>query len=65
MEMGFEAWGKTGPERVKAETCRRFEAYPGALHLYELASEDRADLRPNARGCVVAKQMIHFPYLPR
>ena len=36
---GFEEWRATVPGRVKAEACWRFEAYPKALYLYELATD--------------------------
>lgn len=58
MKMRFEEWVGTVPERVKAEACWRFEAYPKALYLYELAWEDCAGLRQDARGRAVAEQMI-------
>ena len=39
-EMIFEKWVATVPQRVKAEACWKFTAYPKALYLYELTWED-------------------------
>lgn len=45
------------PERVRAESCWRFEAYPKALYLYELAWDDCEVLMRDVRGRAVAKQL--------
>ena len=57
-EMSFEEWVATVPERVKAEVCWRFEAYPKALYLYELAWDDCEALMRDVRGRAVAQQLI-------
>jgi len=56
--MKFEEWVVTVPERVKAEACWRFDAYPRALYVYELVWEDCATLMRDARGRAVAEQLI-------
>ena len=56
--MSFEEWVATVPERVKAEGCWRFEAYPKALYLYELAWDDCEVLMRDGRGRAVAQQLI-------
>jgi len=56
--MTFEEWVATVPERVKAEACWRFEAYPKALYVYELAWDDCTDLMRDERGRAVARQLI-------
>ena len=56
--MTFEEWIVTVPERVKAEACWRFDAYPRALYLYELAWDDCEALVRDERGRVVARQLI-------
>ncbi|MDY7078250.1 MAG: four helix bundle protein [Chloroflexota bacterium] len=57
-EMTFEEWVATVPERVKAEACYRFVAYPKALYLYELAWDDCDVLMRDERGRAVARQLI-------
>ena len=57
-EMTFEEWGVTVPGRVKAEACWRFEAYPKALYVYELAWDDCDVLMRDERGRAVARQLI-------
>ena len=49
-EMSFEEWVATVPERVKAEACWRFAAYPKALYVYELAWDDCDALMRDERG---------------
>jgi four helix bundle protein len=56
--MEFEEWVETVPGRVKAEACWKFEAYPRALYLYELAWEDCDALMRDERGRAVARQLI-------
>jgi len=56
--MDFGEWVETVPERVRAESCWRFEAYPKALYLYELTRDDCNVLMRDARGRAVAKQLI-------
>ena len=56
--MEFEGWVVTVPERVKAEGCWRFDAYPRALYAYELVWEDCATLIRDVRGRAVAEQLI-------
>ncbi len=56
--MTFEEWVETVPERVKAEACWRFAAYPKALYVYELAWDDCAVLMRDERGRAVARQLI-------
>lgn len=56
--MTFEEWAATAPGRVKAEACWRFEAYPKALYLYELAWDDCKALMRDERGRAVARQLI-------
>jgi len=56
--MTFEEWAATVPGRVKAEACWRFEAYPKALYLYELAWDDCEALMRDERGRAVARQLI-------
>ena len=48
--MTFEEWMATVPERVKAEACWRFDAYPRALYLYELAWDGCEALVRDERG---------------
>jgi len=57
-EMSFEEWAATVPERVKAEACWRFEAYPKALYVYELTWDDCEVLMRDGRGQAVARQLI-------
>lgn len=57
-KMDFGEWVETVPERVRAESCWRFEAYPKALYLYELTWDDCNVLMRDARGRAVAKQLI-------
>jgi four helix bundle protein len=57
-EMIFEKWVATVPQRVKAEACWKFTAYPKALYLYELAWEDCGQLQRDTRGRAVANQLI-------
>ena len=57
-EMTFEEWGVTVPGRVRAEACWRFEAYPKALYVYELAWDDCDVLMRDERGRAVARQLI-------
>ena len=59
-EMSFEEWVATVPERVKAEACWRFDAYPKALYLYELAWDDCKALMRDVRGRAVARQLIRI-----
>ena len=56
--MSFEEWVATVPERVKAEACWRFEAYPKTLYVYELAWDDCETLMRDGRGRAVAQQLI-------
>jgi len=56
--MSFEEWVATVSERVKAEACWRFEAYPKALYVYELAWDDCEALMRDGRGHAVARQLI-------
>ncbi len=56
--MTFEEWMATVPERVKAEACWRFDGYPRALYLYELAWDDCEALVRDERGRAVARQLI-------
>ncbi len=56
--MIFEKWVATVPQRVKAEACWKFMAYPKALYLYELAWEDCGQLQRDTRGRAVANQLI-------
>jgi len=56
--MTFEEWMATVPERVKAEACWRFDAYPRALYLYELAWDGCEALVRDERGRAVARQLI-------
>ena len=53
--MTFEEWVRTVPERVKAEACWRFAAYPKALYVYELAWDDCDALMRDERGRAVAR----------
>jgi len=57
-EMSFEEWVATVPERVKAEACWRFVAYPKALYVYELTWDDCDALMRDERGRAVARQLI-------
>ena len=57
-ELTLEEWVPTVPDRVKAETCWRFTAYPKALYLYELAWDDCAALMKDGRGQAAARQLI-------
>lgn len=56
--MRFEDWVKAVPQRVKAEACWKFAAYPKALYLYELTWDDCGRLRQDIRGKAVARQLI-------
>lgn len=56
--MDFGEWVETVPERVRAESCWRFEAYPKTLYLYKLTWDDCNVLMRDARGRAVAKQLI-------
>ena len=56
--MTFEKWVATVPDRVKAEACWRFKAYPKALYLYELAWDDCDLLMKDGCGRAVARQLI-------
>jgi four helix bundle protein len=56
-EMRFKEWVATVPERVKAEACWRFEAYPKALYVYELAWGDCEALLRDGRGRAIARQL--------
>ena len=55
-EMSFEEWVATVPERVKAEACWRFVAYPKALYVYELAWDDCDALMREGRGAATDPQ---------
>jgi len=56
--MKYEEWLAQVPESLKNDPLWRFEAYPKALLLYDLAWEDTDRMLKDARGRELVKQLI-------
>jgi len=56
--MRYEEWLAQVPESLKKDPLWKFEAYPKALLLFDLAWEDSEKLMRDVRGRAVARQLI-------
>ena len=56
--MKYEEWVAQVPESLKNDSLWKFEAYPKALLLFDLAWEDAEQMLKDARGKKVAEQLI-------
>ena len=56
--MTYEEWLAGVPEAIKRDPFWRFEAYPKALLLFDLAWEDCEKLMRDSRGRELARQLI-------
>ncbi len=56
--MKYEEWVAQVPESLKNDPLWKFEAYPKALLLFDLAWEDAEPMLKDARGRKVAEQLI-------
>ncbi len=56
--MKYEEWLAQVPDSLKKDPIWRFEAYPKALLLYDLAWEDTDKMLKDVRGCELAEQLI-------
>lgn len=54
----FEAWQGGIPETVRNSPLWKYQAYPQALFLYELAWFDCEQLLQDPRGRAIAEQLI-------
>lgn len=56
--MTYEEWLAQVPERLKLDPIWKFEAYPKALLLFDLAWEDCERLLKDVRGREVSRQLV-------
>ncbi|MBC7225730.1 MAG: four helix bundle protein [Thermoflexales bacterium] len=54
----FEEWAGTVPQSICQDPLWRFQVYPKALYLFELAWQDCAILIRDPRGRAIAEQLI-------
>ena len=54
----FEEWQKTVHDKLRNDPLWKFDVYPRALFIYELAWEDCQYLLKDARGKTITQQLI-------
>jgi four helix bundle protein len=56
--MKYEEWLAQAPDSLKNDPIWKFEAYPKALLLFDLAWEDTEHLMRDKRGQEIARQLV-------